>query len=55
MGSLIPYGGLLVLFLYFGLLIWLFSLALYEAVVFAIIFWIVRFAVVLLLVGLLLH
>ncbi len=46
-GSIIPFGGLIVLFVYFGLLIWLFGLEVYEAVVFAFIFAIVQYAVVL--------
>lgn len=54
LGSLIPFGGLLVFVLYFGLLVWLFGLETYEALVFAIIFGIVRFIVVLLLLAALL-
>ena len=43
----IPYGGLLVVFIYLGLLMWLLDLAFGEAVIFAIVFTLIRFAVVL--------
>jgi hypothetical protein len=38
LSAIIPYGGLLVLFVYLGLLMWLFGLEIREAIVFAIIF-----------------
>jgi hypothetical protein len=49
---IIPYGGLLSLFVYFGLLVWLFGLETYEAAIFAIIFAIIRFIVLLALFAL---
>lgn len=41
----IPYGGFFVLFVYLGLMIWLFGMEIYEAIAFAVIFAVIRFAV----------
>jgi hypothetical protein len=52
-GSLMPFGGFLAFFIWLGLLLWLFELEVYQAVVFAIVLWVVNFLVGLLLVGIL--
>lgn len=51
-GVWLPMGGLVVLFVYLGLLMWMFGLQMYEAVIFAIVFSVVRFGVYLALAGL---
>jgi hypothetical protein len=45
LGALIPFGGIVVFFVYFGLLIWLFQLEVYEAVVFSVVLWVTRLVV----------
>jgi hypothetical protein len=47
----IPYGGILIFFLWLGLLMWLFELEVYQAVVFSIVLWVVNFLVGLALRG----
>ena len=49
LASVIPFGWIIVLFVYFGLLMWLFGLETFEAGVFAVIFTGVRFLAVILL------
>lgn len=50
---LIPFGGIVSLFVYFGLLLWLFELEMYEAVAFAFIFAIIRVGVMAMISGML--
>jgi len=45
----LPMGALVVFFVYLGLLMWMFGLQVYEAVIFAIIFFVVRLAVIFLI------
>lgn len=49
----LPMGWLVVLFVYLGLLMWMFGLQVYEAVIFAIIFTVVRLIVLFAMIGLL--
>ena len=44
-GSLIPFGGLLAIFLWLALLMWLFELEMLQAIVFAIVLFLIRWAV----------
>ena len=48
-GALIPFGGLLSFFVFLGLMLWLFELEVWQAVVFAIVLWAVQFAVAMVL------
>jgi hypothetical protein len=49
LSMVIPFGGLLVLFIYLGLLIWMFEIEFGEAIIFAIVLAVVRFGVYVLL------
>jgi hypothetical protein len=42
LGSLIPFGGIVVFFVSLGLLMWLFELEMMHAVVFAVVLWVVN-------------
>jgi hypothetical protein len=53
LGMIIPFGWILVFFVYFGLLMWLFGLEVFEAGVFSVIFTGVRFLAAILLLQML--
>jgi hypothetical protein len=51
LSAVIPFGGFLSIFVYLALLMWLFELEMFEAIVFAIVLTVVRFVVALLVLA----
>ena len=52
-GAAIPFGGIIAAVVAFGLLLWLFDLEVYQAVVFTIIYWVVSLVAGIIVAGLL--